>query len=195
MYEDDKVNKLLKQDQDNLFPIKEISDEYREVLEDKATKTLILLGVINNKNDFKKVKNLAKKLITPEAEDGSTSDVVTIPSNKTTTSSNGTNFVEEYKNPFEEIVIKPEYYGVELACLDFCIQILSGFIWECENTHHFIAFHPELSRIKTLLYKFEWLKKNQGDETGKGGQFWPQADEMLQLAFVEFALMIPLLWD
>ena len=63
------------------------------------------------------------------------------------------------KNPFETITITPEYYGVQDACVDFCIGILSGFIWEVENTNHFMTFHPELSRIKELLYRFKGKKR------------------------------------
>lgn len=96
------------------------------------------------------------------------------------------------ENPFNKIEIEPEWYGVSDACHDFAISILSGFIWEAENTTNFNSFFPKMVEIKALLHEFVWLKKI-GEENS--GQYWPGDDDKLRLAFVKFAMMIPKLWD
>lgn len=94
---------------------------------------------------------------------------------------------QQEENPFKKIEIEPEYYDLSGAMREFCISVLTGFIWEAKNTMNFIAYHPELSECESLLHRLTWLRDKK--------EWWPQEDEMLELALVDAARLIPKLWD
>ncbi len=95
-------------------------------------------------------------------------------------------------NPFAEILIRPTYYGLETDIRDFYIAILEGFIWEAENSDHFIAVHTEMKEVKRVLGR---LVLNRDQESKENGRFWPGNEGDLLLAFIDFARLVPFLWD
>jgi len=91
------------------------------------------------------------------------------------------------ENPYKKYEVEPVYYNLDGTVLDFCIFILEGFIWEAKNTQHFHAHHPELPKVHELMAHMKWLRDKE--------EFWPQEDELIQLALVDFARLLPALWD
>ncbi len=91
------------------------------------------------------------------------------------------------ENPFKKIEIEPDYGNLDGAILDFNIAVLTGFIWESKSTQNFVAYHPEIPECESLLHRLTWLRDKK--------EWWPQEDEMLELALIDAARLIPKLWD
>ena len=98
---------------------------------------------------------------------------------------------EFYKNPVQEIVIKPDWVGsAEPDVRDFAIQLLEGYIWACKYQPNFMAVHDERQECEHILYRLSYLKKMDDD-----GKWVPDEDSMLQLALIDFVRMLPKMWD
>ncbi len=97
-----------------------------------------------------------------------------------------------YANPYAEIIVRPTYYGLEGDIRDFYIAILEGYMWEAENSDHFIAVHAEMEQVKRVLGRLVLHRDRDGNENGR---FWPNDEADLQLTFIDFARLIPYLWD
>ena len=90
-------------------------------------------------------------------------------------------------NPWTRITLTPEYWGLEGAVLEFTAKLLKGYLWEARNTQHFVAVHSELPEVEAMIARIEWLQKED--------EFWPEKDEWIQLLLVDFARLVPKLWD
>ncbi len=94
------------------------------------------------------------------------------------------------RNPWKQFTITPMYYGLQGTFVKVNLLLLKGYLWEMTNTSNFIAVHAEKHQVEGLLARGEWLTKmNEGDE------FWPQADEWVELWLVDVARLVPYLWD
>ena len=100
---------------------------------------------------------------------------------------------DEWKdNPHKEITIKPDYWNLDQSVIEFCVKVMEGYIWACEAPAHggqeaAWAHHPELQEVKNLLYQMTWLKEKK--------EFWPGEDAMISMALIDFARLVPRMWD
>ena len=91
------------------------------------------------------------------------------------------------ENPYKKYEVEPDYWNLDGTVLDFCIFILEGYIWEAKNSQTFVAHHPELPKVHQLVTHMKWVRDND--------KFWPQEDEWIQLALIDFVRLLPALWD
>lgn len=95
-----------------------------------------------------------------------------------------------YENPIKAIhVDKPTWYGIEGDVLEVVRQFLTGYLWEIKFTPHFVTYHRETEECESLLHKVVFLQKHTEHE------WWPSYDEEVQLALIDFARLVPKMWD
>jgi hypothetical protein len=98
---------------------------------------------------------------------------------------------ELYKNPIEEIITTPQWFGsVSADVRDFAIQILTGYVWACKYDPGFIAYHIEASECEAVLHRLSWLKQQE-----EAKKWVPDETELLQLALIDFVRVLPKMWD
>ena len=128
-------------------------------------------------------------------EDGTASAVPHDFGSKSTGASGKVGRDSAKENPYAKFNLKTTagtWFGsCETITLEFATFLLNGFIWEARNSDRFHAHHGELHRMEELRDRLTWLLKMRG----KGGQFWPQEDEMAGLALIDFVRLLPYMWD
>lgn len=96
-----------------------------------------------------------------------------------------------YKNPVQEIVIKPDWYGSAMHdTRDFAIQMLGGYLWACKYDPNIHTVHLERHELERVLWKLTWLKHAEDEQ-----KWVPDEDEQLQLALIDFIRLLPGMWD
>lgn len=110
-----------------------------------------------------------------------------------------------YENPVKEIVIRPDkdgslWWDVRAPVMDFIIQLLTGYLWECKYGH-MIAKHDERREVERILNHVQRLQTMEyGLKDAEGNvvqepEWWPTADEEFDLLLVDFARLVPSMWD
>lgn len=93
-----------------------------------------------------------------------------------------------YKNPIKAIHIdKPTWYGIQGDVLEVVRQFLVGYLWEMKFSKNFVAYHREQEEVENLLHKIVFLQDDK--------RWWPSGDEEIQLALIDFARLVPKMWD
>lgn len=111
-----------------------------------------------------------------------------------------------YENPIKEIVIRPPegksmWWDVQPYVMDFMIQLLKGYLWECKYGHNMVAMHAEAREVERILNHLERLKKYEYGSVDADGnkvyepEWWPTADEEFAILMVDFARLVPRMWD
>lgn len=94
-----------------------------------------------------------------------------------------------YENPIKAIHIdKPTWYGIQGDVVEVVRQFLTGYLWELKFNDNFMAYHRETEEVENLLHKIVFLQ-------GKDKDWWPTQDEEIELALIDFARLVPKLWD
>ena len=97
---------------------------------------------------------------------------------------------ELYENPVTTITITPKWWDVEDDVLSFIEQLCSGYLWEVKYGTAFIAQHDERREVENLLRTIHSLKHQD-----KEGRWVPNHDEEIALLLVDFARLVPRMWD
>ena len=95
------------------------------------------------------------------------------------------------ENPVQEITLKPQWYDLHETVIDFIEKLLMGYLWEVKFGFSFIAHHDESREVERLLSKIAFLKRIGEDKD----HWWPKEEEEYQLLMVDFARLVPSLWD
>lgn len=98
---------------------------------------------------------------------------------------------ELYENPIKKIVIKPKWWDLKENVLDFVEQLCEGYLWEIKFGTRFVAVHTERDEVERIMHAIQSLRHR--NETK---QRWvPNYDSELDLLMVDFARVLPKMWD
>lgn len=97
---------------------------------------------------------------------------------------------ELYKNPVEKIEITPQWFDLKDNILDFIEQICEGYLWECRHGTAFIARHDERQEVERVMQGIQSLRHRENK-----GRWVPNYDEAMDLLMVDFARVVPKMWD
>ena|SRR5688572_26946420 len=95
-----------------------------------------------------------------------------------------------YANPVTTITIEPRWWDLEEDVLKFIDELCQGYLWEIKHGTAFIARHDERREIENILYHLHSLKL-----ADKEGRWVPNHDEEVALLLVDFARLVPRMWD
>lgn len=95
-----------------------------------------------------------------------------------------------YENPVKQITIEPKWYGLQGDVLDFIEQICEGYLWEIKFGTAFIAQHDERREVERIQYGIQSIRHRENK-----GRWVPNMDEELALLMVDFARVVPKMWD
>lgn len=99
------------------------------------------------------------------------------------------------KNPFKKIISRPTYYDLSTPVIQYLRDILTGYVWECEEGHNFVAVHNELVEVKALLVEMEQYLKNGTMHSNVAYGRKQPFDFGEHSLVIRFALLLPGLWD
>lgn len=97
---------------------------------------------------------------------------------------------ELYANPITEIRITPRWYSLQEDVISFIEQICEGYLWEVKFGTAFIAVHDERYEVERILHHIQSLKHRHHE-----GRWVPNDAEEYALLLIDFARIVPRMWD
>ena len=98
-----------------------------------------------------------------------------------------------YENPIKDdtITIKVKWWEVKESVMEFIEELLEGYLWEVKFGTSFIAVHDEAREAERILH---WIQSLKHREETKD-RWVPNRDEEEALILVDFARLVPKMWD